>query len=138
MSELADFDIGFTRAEVPCGTCRRCCRGNSMVMLLADEGDDVASYEHDIIDLPAANLGPLAHMAGRGPILKRQPNGDCVYLGPNGCTIHDRAPVICRIFDCRGLVRAHPRRELRAMIAKGLLDKDIVDQGRQLLRRAPA
>lgn len=129
MSELADFDIGFMRAEVPCGTCRQCCRGNSMVILLADEGDDVASYEHDIIDLP---------VAGRGPVLKRQPNGDCVYLGPNGCTIHDRAPVMCRIFDCRGLVRAHPRRELRAMVAKGLLDKDIVEQGRRLLRRPPA
>jgi hypothetical protein len=24
--------------------------------------------------------------------LKRQPHGDCFYLGPTGCTIHERAP----------------------------------------------
>lgn len=29
------------------------------------------------------------------------PEGNCVYLGEGGCTIHDRAPVICRVFDCR-------------------------------------
>ncbi len=131
---MGDFD--FRRADVPCGSCRQCCRGNSMVMLLADEGDDVASYEHEIISLPADRLGPLADKSGSGPILKRQPNGDCIYLGPDGCSIHDRAPVICRVFDCRGLVRSYSRQQIRTMIADGLLDRDIIDRGRKLLRGA--
>ena len=25
----------------------------------------------------------------------------CVYLGDAGCTIHERAPYVCRKFDCR-------------------------------------
>lgn len=128
----AEFDI--SRSTVPCGTCRQCCRGNSFVMLLADEGDDVESYQHEIVHLAAARIGPLSHKAGSGPILKRQSNGDCVYLGPDGCTIHDRAPKVCRAFDCRVLVLKHTRSETRAMIADGLLDRDIVDQGRRLLR----
>jgi len=108
-----------------------------MVMLLADEGDDVGSYDHEIIDLPEARIGPLDHLAGRGPILKRHPNGDCVYLGADGCTIHDRAPVICRIFDCRRLVRSHTRQEIRRMVSSGLLDRNIVEQGRKMIRSNP-
>src|SRR4051812_18488076 len=84
-------------ASVPCGTCRRCCQKNSIVMLLAHEGDVVESYQHEIVDLPGA---------GRGPILKRQANGDCIYLGESGCTIHGRAPVICKVFDCRNAFMA--------------------------------
>jgi Fe-S-cluster containining protein len=123
------------RSTVPCGSCRQCCRGNSFVMLLADEGDDVESYQHEIVELPARRLGPLNHKAGSGPILKRQPNGDCVYLGPEGCTIHDRAPVICRMFDCRNLIRGHSRTELKALLSQRLVDRAIVDAGRRLIRR---
>jgi Fe-S-cluster containining protein len=115
------------RADVPCGSCRRCCRGNSIVMLLPDEGDVVASYEHEIINLPGA---------GRGPVLKRKPNGDCTYLGENGCTIHDRAPTICRVFDCRGAYRAfmqHTRNERRRILKGGMIDKEILDAGRDRL-----
>jgi hypothetical protein len=42
------------RANVPCGTRRRCCRGGSLVMLLEREGDDIASYVHELVDLPGA------------------------------------------------------------------------------------
>lgn len=113
-------------AKVPCGSCRRCCQKNSIVMLLPQEGDDVASYEHEIVDLPGA---------GRGPILKRRPNGDCIYLGESGCTIHGRTPVICRVFDCRDAYRSfmeHPRQERRRMVKDGLIDREILERGRQL------
>ncbi len=26
---------------------------------------------------------------------------ECVYLGPEGCTVHDIRPLTCRMFDCR-------------------------------------
>ena len=38
-------------------------------------------------------------------VLNHLTNGDCVYLGPDGCTIHGRHPAICRTFDCAGFVR---------------------------------
>jgi uncharacterized protein len=117
-------------ATVPCGSCRRCCQKNSTVMLLPQEGDDVQSYQHEIVDLPGA---------GRGAILKRKDNGDCIYLGEHGCTIHDRAPVICRVFDCRNaylnFVAEHPRAERRKLIKLGYVDPEIFDQGKALLAR---
>lgn len=133
---IPDFSSLFApqRVEVPCGACRQCCQGNSIVILLPDEGDDVESYEHEVIELEASRLGPLDHLAGRGAILKSKENGDCVYLGPEGCTIRDRAPVICRAFDCRLLLRGRSRGELRKMIAQGLLDQKIVDRGRELAK----
>lgn len=118
---------GAPRADVPCGSCKRCCRGNSTVMLLPQEGDVVESYEHEIMDLPGA---------GRGAVLKRQPNGDCVYLGENGCTIHDRAPSVCRVFDCRGAYLAfmdHPRHERRMMVSRGYIDREILAVGKTML-----
>lgn len=120
------------RAIVPCAGCRRCCTGNSIVMLLAQEGDDVAAYEHDIVTLPGA---------GRGPILKRKPNGDCIYLGADGCTIHDRAPAVCRVFDCRDAYRAImalPRVDRRQMLRAGIVDPDIVATGKRLAEKGPA
>lgn len=32
---------------------------------------------------------------------KTKRNGDCIYLGPNGCTVYEYRPEICREFDCR-------------------------------------
>jgi hypothetical protein len=115
-----------SRVDVPCNGCRRCCTGNSIVMLLPQEGDAVDSYEHEFVTLPGA---------GRGPILKRRPNGDCIYLGERGCTIHDRAPAVCRVFDCRSAARAImelPRAERRRMMKAGYIDSEIVAIGRRL------
>lgn len=107
---------------MPCGSCHLCCK-SEVLALLPDEGDDVQSYEHDYIDLPM----------GRVPVLKHKPNGECVYLGPNGCTIHDRAPYICRIFDCRRWFLAHSRAERRRMIADSVATKAVFAAGRQRL-----
>jgi hypothetical protein len=118
-------------AVVPCGSCRRCCQGNSIVMLLEQEGDLIESYQHEFVNLPGA---------GRGPILKRTADGDCVYLGESGCTIHDRAPVVCRVFDCRGAYSAfmtHPRPDRRRMVKSRAVDPEILDRGRALIEGEP-
>lgn len=133
MSVIAADDFiamvrGISRADVPCGSCTRCCRGNSIVMLMEHDGDDIDSYQHEYVTLPGA---------GYGPILKRQQNGDCIYLGAGGCTIHDRAPVVCRAFDCRNAYRgfmSRPRHERRRMIKDRLIDRDILETGRRLGR----
>jgi hypothetical protein len=81
--------------HVECGSCRACCKG-SMVILQPE--DDRDSYQW-VWFTPTGKDERL-------PILAHQPNGDCVYLGPDGCTIHERHPVICRRFDCAEIYAA--------------------------------
>lgn len=91
------------RTSVPCGSCRACCR-NEIVVLFPEDGDDVSSYEHVVItDAEGVEFAVLAV----------HPNGDCVYLGEHGCTIHDRAPAICRAFDCRAFFLSMTRNDRR-------------------------
>lgn len=112
------------RASVPCNGCNLCCRGEAII-LLADEGDDIASYEHVLVDIPG--LPPQA-------VLKKGADGNCIYLGPTGCTIHDRAPKICKHFDCRGWYLSKTRAERRRMISQGHASKEIFDAGRARLK----
>lgn len=116
------------RAHVPCGGCRLCCQKN-VIMLFPDEGDVVESYDHEI-----RTIGPGL----TGPVLKHKPNGDCIYLGPEGCTIHDRAPVCCRVFDCRDFFLMHSRGERRNLIKRGLAGADVFRRGRDLLKQERA
>lgn len=78
-----------TRTAVPCNGCTACCRGELVV--LDPDVDDMNGY---LVD--AATIGGVD-----AKVLKRKPNGDCVYLGDGGCTIWNRAPAMCRVFDCR-------------------------------------
>ena len=90
-------------------------------MLFPDEGDVVESYEHRVVDLPE----------GRGAILKKGSDGNCIYLGPSGCTIHDRAPKICRVFDCRRWFLSKSRNERRTMVKAGAADAAVFEAGRK-------
>lgn len=67
-------------SEVNCNGCTACCRGWDIEL---QPQDDWSQYDHS------------------GGKLTRKPDGSCVYLGDKGCTIHDRAPYVCRKFDCR-------------------------------------
>lgn len=112
------------RAVVPCGSCHLCCR--LMTPLLPDRGDDVASYQTAVCFKP-----------GQAPmlILDRLPNGDCFYLGPHGCTIHERAPHACREFDCRQTFLKSDREGRRLAVKQGRMSKEIFARGRELLGR---
>jgi Fe-S-cluster containining protein len=74
--------------KVDCGTCRACC---SHTIVLPLEGDDPS------LDWVPNHEGIT--------VLNKRENGDCVYLGPQGCTIWGRHPKICRVFDCAELVK---------------------------------
>lgn len=112
------------RSSVPCGSCKVCCKDRNLIVLMPDEGDDVASYDHVVTDLPKL---------GQVPILRHAADGNCIYLGPEGCTIHGRAPFICRIFDCRRFFLAHSRSERRMMLKKDACSKEVFDAGRERL-----
>jgi Fe-S-cluster containining protein len=53
--------------------------------------------------------------------LIRIPDKSCVYLGAGGCTIHGKAPLLCREFDCREFVRRLGRTKARQLVKKGVL-----------------
>lgn len=116
------------RASVPCNGCRLCCI-NDMIVLHPEEGDDPASYETERIRHPLTGEPAL--------MLKHKPNGECIYLGASGCTIHDRAPLICRKFDCRKMYLRFSRAERKRMIRAGLLDRDKLDAGRDRVHTLP-
>lgn len=110
--------------SVPCNGCVACCK--SAVALYPENGDDPKAYESEVF------INPLTHAPGFK--LKQRPNGECVYLGPEGCTIHDRAPSICRNFDCRVWYKRFPRKERRKLSASGALDWRILDEGRKRVK----
>lgn len=73
-----------------CGTCTTCCQW----------GNDKALRPV----LNCIELKQLERVFHEGQfVLAAKDNGDCVYLGDNGCTIYDDRPEQCRNFDCREL-----------------------------------
>lgn len=110
------------RHEVPCGTCHLCCR--LMTPVLPEKGDDPNMYQT-----------AMCFTSGKAPymILDRHENGDCVYLGGDGCTIHDRAPWTCRDFDCRIVFMNSDRTGRRLAVKRGDMDARIFVRGRELL-----
>jgi Fe-S-cluster containining protein len=98
-----------------------------MTILYPERGDNVSSYDtakwyRDGLDKP-----PIT-------ILDRLPNGDCSYLGESGCTIHDRAPVMCRVYDCREVFKHSDRAGRKLAVKRGHVPKAIFDRGRELLK----
>ena len=96
------------RTVVSCDGCTTCCK-NTHVLVHKALGDNESDYELEL------------HSSGLRVLKKVEVNGvtQCVYLGETGCTIWDRAPALCREFDCRVVVQLSlPHRE------------DVYEQGR--------
>lgn len=116
------------RTTVPCNGCRACCLHDA-IFLHPECGDDPDAYETELVEYPIMVNGRRI----KAPALKHKPDGSCVYLGPHGCTIHDRAPAICKEFDCRRLYQSMTRAERRRRVRQGVLDKAVLDAGRDRL-----
>lgn len=115
------------RAEVPCDGCTTCCKGDLLV-LHPEMGDDPSQYETRAIEHPLTGEPVFA--------LANKKSGDCVYLGEGGCTIHERAPAICRAFDCRKFflrLQGMRRAQRREIVRRGLVGKDVLDAGKKRL-----
>lgn len=114
-------DSNAERADVPCGKCTLCCR--TLIVPLALE--EFEQYQWGwVVTRDNKRLGRA---------LMRKPNGDCVYLGEEGCTIHGRAPHACQRFDCRDLITKMGRDARRLAIKEGSLPKELFDRGREML-----
>jgi Fe-S-cluster containining protein len=111
--------------KVDCRPCTACCRGE--LVLLVD-GDDNSRYDTLEIATPNLITGAEVSLA-----LKQRPDGACIYLGEQGCTIYDARPIMCQVFSCVGWVRSildrAPCADVRGEFASGKLDKEIWNAG---------
>lgn len=72
--------------NVPCGECNACCRSPNMkVGLTHDEAMQLPSVEY----------------LNGGWSLKKNEDGSCSLLIEGRCSIYDRRPKACRVYDCR-------------------------------------
>jgi len=96
-----------------------------MVPILPEKGDDPSQYQT-----------ATCHTPGKAPymILDRNPNGACVYLDADACTIWDRAPWACREFDCRTMFKDSDRIGRKLAIKNDSSLKALFARGRELLK----
>jgi len=112
------------RSTVPCDGCRLCCQ-NDLIVLHPEHDDKPEDYECERIVNPLTGRAVYA--------LKRNEKNECIYLGLSGCTIHDRAPAICREFDCRKFFLKFSRQQRRMMEKTGWATKELFAAGRSRL-----
>jgi len=108
--------------KIDCGACHGCCH-----QLVSLEPEDMVRS-----DIRWA-LDPVFD----NPVLKRRPDGACVYLDNLfGCTIYDRRPVLCRVFDCGDWYLKASAEMLRSIAIEGsAADRDMLNSGRKFSER---
>jgi hypothetical protein len=115
--------------KVACNGCKACCQ-NELLILHPDLGDVIDDYETKQAINPLTGEACLA--------LRQKPNGDCFYLGEEGCTIHGHHPATCRKFDCAAMALAFfalPRPERRRYLKAGFLDETVLAAGKARLAK---
>jgi Fe-S-cluster containining protein len=117
------------RTEVPCGGCTDCCASGQGLFLHPEQGDDVESYQHQVA---ADGAG------GSVFLLATTASGACVYLGPAGCTIYHRRPLLCRTFDCRKHYLILPRQDRDNLVRLGLSSRAVFNAGRARVKTLSA
>lgn len=114
-------------AKVACNGCTACCR-NELLILHPEMGDDPATYETQAVTHPLTGKPAVA--------LQQRPNGDCIYLGDDGCTIWGRHPAICREFSCVAQYLSMTRKGRRKLVALGLFSRPVFEAARKRARAA--
>lgn len=103
-------------SNVPCNGCVRCCIKDAV--RLTPE-DDPKAYETE--NHPFLKGGHL--------MIAHKRNGECIYLGSDGCMIHERKPYLCRVMDCRNIARNMPFTKARKFKILGIWQK-----GKELIK----
>ncbi len=122
-SRVAEWNLPENeQTEVACNGCTECCRSGQALFLHPGQGDDVETYQTQV----------TAHPDTGAPIflLATKENGECVYLGPSGCTIYDRRPLLCRSFDCRKHYLILPRQDRDNLVRLGMSSRAVFNAGR--------
>jgi hypothetical protein len=113
---------------VPCNGCKECCKGDKIALkrYLGDQPENYLCHQEEGVN----GLTGLPEMQW---VLDHKPNGDCVYLNSKGCSIHGRAPAVCREFDCRALFVTLTREQRREWVKNGAIKKAVFDAARKRL-----
>ncbi len=104
---------------VPCNGCTLCCHKDA-VRLMPEE-DDITLYQTEPHPLKPGEL-MLAH----------KENGDCFYLGKDGCTIHSFRPAQCRSMDCRLIATKITKKQAKGLERSGL-NMAVWHKGKEML-----
>jgi Fe-S-cluster containining protein len=99
---------------VDCNGCKACCYS----LIILQPSDNPANYATEQLS--------NGHLA-----LARRPNGECVYLGPKGCSIWPEHPTICKAFDCARHYLTFSRKQRRQMLARKQYDPAIYKAGKE-------
>lgn len=127
-----------TDETVDCRGCTACCR-REMILLTVD--DDLSLYPEAVQMDAAKQAAAVAILkSSAGWRLPLKSNGDCINLGPSGCTIYAHRPVICRSFSCvgmaRGILATLSRAERRTGLREGWIDRTVFEAGRTRLKES--
>ncbi|HGX3708931.1 TPA: YkgJ family cysteine cluster protein [Escherichia coli] len=108
-------------STLPCNGCTACCRGDAISIHpeLGDVADDYETVPHYIPQMAEKGVRMLAH----------KPDKTCVYLTETGCSIHGRAPALCREFDCRKMAKKLGYTKARKLAARGMIDMHVYRMG---------
>lgn len=90
----ASLRSGKGGAEVPCGTCRGCCRSSMFIHIKPEEMRTLERVPRALL-FPAPGL-PKGHV-----LMGYDDAGECPMLIENECSIYEDRPQTCRDYDCR-------------------------------------
>src|SRR5512140_1535583 len=107
--------------DVPCNGCTLCCQGDAIRLEPEDPVEEYQTEPHPYI--PGALM------------LSHKPNGECIYLEEHGCSIHGRAPSLCRVADCRAVALKIDFETATRLHAMGRLDFRVWNKGHELLQQ---
>lgn len=113
------------RVVLPCNGCTACCGKHKETLLQPERGDNISTYDYEVKYYEASKRNV--------PMLKRKPDGSCVYLGDRGCTIWERAPLTCQEFDCRAWFKGLTRSMRRLGVKQQTIDPEVLAAGRARL-----
>lgn len=90
----ASLRSGNGGADVPCGTCRGCCRSSMFIHIGPEETQTIKRIPRALL-FPAPGL-PKGHV-----LMGYDDKGQCPMFVDNQCSIYEDRPQTCRDYDCR-------------------------------------
>jgi Fe-S-cluster containining protein len=84
---------GASRFSYACLRCKRCCTGKRIQV----NPYEIARLARGL-GIPAAEVRARFTLEGEGVVLDQTDTGACVFLGPEGCTVHPDRPLVCRLY----------------------------------------
>ena len=90
----ASLRSGDGGADVPCGTCKGCCRSSMFIHIKPEETQTIKR-------IPRALLFPAPGRPKGHVLMGYNDKGHCPMLIDNQCSIYEDRPQTCRDYDCR-------------------------------------